>query len=85
MTVLFCGHTARAANDADARLRAIYTAEWKWRDEQIAGNEDAQKPIRDHLPKVDPASQAMRLQHVAGRAREAQLQSRARNFRPPSN
>ncbi len=61
MTVLFCGHTARAANDADARLRAIYTAEWKWRDEQIAGNEDAQKPIRDHLPKVDPASQAMRL------------------------
>ena len=61
MTVLFCGHTARAANDADARLRAIYTAEWKWRDEQIANNEDAQKPIRDHLPKVDPASQAMRL------------------------
>ena len=61
MTVLFCGHTARAANDADARLRAIYTAEWKWRDEQIAGNEDSQKPIRDHLPKVDPASQAMRL------------------------
>ena len=61
MTVLFCGHTARAANDADARLRAIYTAEWTWRDEQIASNEDAQKPIRDHLPKVDPASQAMRL------------------------
>ncbi len=61
MTMLFCGHTARAANDADARLRAIYTAEWKWRDEQIANNEDAQKPIRDHLPKVDPASQAMRL------------------------
>jgi uncharacterized protein (DUF885 family) len=61
MTLLFCGHTARAANDADARLRAIYTAEWKWRDEQIASNEDAQKPIRDHLPKVDPASQAMRL------------------------
>jgi uncharacterized protein (DUF885 family) len=59
--VLFCAHTARAANDADARLRAIYTAEWKWRDEQIAGNEDSQKPIRDHLPKVDPASQAMRL------------------------
>ena len=61
MTALFCGHTARAANDADARLRAIYTAEWTWRDEQIANNEDAQKPIRDHLPKVDPASQAMRL------------------------
>jgi uncharacterized protein (DUF885 family) len=61
MTVLFCGHTARAANDADARLRAIYTAEWKWRDEQIASKEDSQKPIRDHLPKADPASQALRL------------------------
>ena len=60
MTVMLCGHTAQAG-DADARLRAIYTAEWTWRDEQISSNEDAQKPIRDHLPKVDPASQAMRL------------------------
>jgi uncharacterized protein (DUF885 family) len=49
------------ASDADARLRAIYTTEWQWRDEQLASNEDALKPIRDHLPKVDPASQAMRL------------------------
>jgi uncharacterized protein (DUF885 family) len=60
MTVAFCGHTAQAT-DADTRLRAIYTAEWKWRDEQLASNEDSQRPIRDHLPKVDPASQAMRL------------------------
>jgi uncharacterized protein (DUF885 family) len=46
---------------ADARLQTIYADEWKWREEQFPDNEDAQKPIQDHLPKVDPASQAMRL------------------------
>jgi uncharacterized protein (DUF885 family) len=58
---------AAAAQDADARLTAIYTTEWTWRDAQFPDNEDAQKPIQDHLPKVDPASQALRLktwQHV---------------------
>src|ERR1700733_12515958 len=59
-TVGFFGN-ASGANDADARFRAIYTSEWKWRDEQLPDNEDSQKPIRDHLPKVDPESQAMRL------------------------
>jgi uncharacterized protein (DUF885 family) len=48
-------------NTADARFQAIYTSEWKWRDEQLPDNEDAQRPIQDHLPKVDPATQAMRL------------------------
>jgi uncharacterized protein (DUF885 family) len=60
MTLGICGFTSKT-NDADARLQAIYTAEWKWRDEQLPDNEDSQKPIRDHLPKTDPASQAMRL------------------------
>ena len=46
---------------ADAQLQAIYADEWKWREEQFPDNEDAQKPIQDHLPKVDPASQATRL------------------------
>jgi uncharacterized protein (DUF885 family) len=46
---------------ADTRLQTIYADEWKWREEQFPDNEDAQKPIQDHLPKVDPASQAMRL------------------------
>jgi uncharacterized protein (DUF885 family) len=46
---------------ADARLQTIYADEWKWREEQFPDNEDAQKPIQDHLPKVDPATQAMRL------------------------
>jgi uncharacterized protein (DUF885 family) len=49
------------APSADARLQAIYADEWEWREEQFPDNEDAQKPIQDHLPKVDPASQAMRL------------------------
>ena len=49
------------APTADSRLRTIYADEWKWREEQFPDNEDAQKPIQDHLPKVDPASQAMRL------------------------
>jgi uncharacterized protein (DUF885 family) len=55
-----CAHEAKAA-DADARFRAIYTTEWTWRDQQFPDNEDAQKPIQDHLPKVDPAAQALRL------------------------
>jgi uncharacterized protein (DUF885 family) len=50
------------APNADARLQRIYNEEWTWREQQFPDNEDTQKPIQDHLPKVDPASQAMRLQ-----------------------
>jgi uncharacterized protein (DUF885 family) len=48
------------SGSADARLKEIYTAEWKWRQDQFSDNEDSQKPIQDHLPKVDPESQAAR-------------------------
>jgi uncharacterized protein (DUF885 family) len=48
--------------NADSRLQSLYADEWKWREDQFPDNEDAQKPIQDHLPKVDPATQAMRLQ-----------------------
>jgi uncharacterized protein (DUF885 family) len=48
---------------ADARLRKIYSTEWKWRDEQFPDDEDSQRPIADHLPRVDPAAQQMRLQY----------------------
>ena len=58
----------RRHDSADARLEAIYTAEWKWRDEQFPDNEDAQKPIQDHLPKVDPAYPGDAASHVAGHA-----------------
>jgi uncharacterized protein (DUF885 family) len=48
-------------NSADAKFRSIYEAEWAWRADQFADDEDGQKPVADHLPKVDPASQDMRL------------------------
>jgi uncharacterized protein (DUF885 family) len=48
---------------ADARFQALYSAEWKWREEQFADDEDSQKPISDHLPKVDPAAQQARLKY----------------------
>jgi uncharacterized protein (DUF885 family) len=59
-TLSLCVQTA-LASDADARFRALYSTEWKWRDEQLPSTEDSQKPIQDHLPRVDPAAQAMRL------------------------
>jgi uncharacterized protein (DUF885 family) len=46
---------------ADARFTAVYTAEWKWRQDQFPDDEDSQKPVQDHLPKVDPGTQQMRL------------------------
>src|SRR5580704_2367721 len=52
-----------AQHDADARLQAIYTAEWKWREQQLADGEDSQRPIEDHLPKADPGAQEMRLHY----------------------
>jgi uncharacterized protein (DUF885 family) len=48
---------------ADEQLRAIYSNEWKWRTEQLPENEDGTRPIADHLPKVDPATQEIRLKY----------------------
>ncbi|HKD21156.1 MAG TPA: DUF885 family protein [Rhizomicrobium sp.] len=51
-----------AGNDADAKFKAIYTREWAWREQQFAGeDDDDRRKIADHLPKVDAATQAMRL------------------------
>jgi len=50
-------------NSADEQLRAIYTSEWKWRTDQQPDGEDGTRPIVDHLPKVDPATQEMRLKY----------------------
>src|ERR1700732_885796 len=49
------------APNAGRPPQTMYADEWRGREEQFPANEDAQKPIQDHLPKVDPASQAMRL------------------------
>ncbi|HEY2464599.1 MAG TPA: DUF885 family protein [Steroidobacteraceae bacterium] len=58
LTLSACNQT----QNADARLQSIYRDEWKWREAQFADDEDARKRIEDHLPKVDPAAQAQRLQ-----------------------
>ncbi|WP_380877461.1 hypothetical protein ACFB49_12920 [Sphingomonas sp. DBB INV C78] len=49
--------------EADARLRAIYTVEWDWRMDQFAmlKDESGWNATDDHLPRVDPATQAARL------------------------
>ena len=52
-----------APPNADARLQRLYNEEWTWREQQFPDTEDAQKPIQDHLPKVDAATQAMRLRN----------------------
>jgi uncharacterized protein (DUF885 family) len=53
---------AATEQSADARFKAIYTREWTWREAQFAGEDDegTHKPVKDHLPKLDPATQAMR-------------------------
>lgn len=52
-----------AEKSADAQFEAIYTKEWNWRKDQFADGEDGQAPIEDHLPKVDPKTQDMRLHY----------------------
>jgi uncharacterized protein (DUF885 family) len=71
-----CARRAPALS-ADARLRAIYTREWQWRMGQIPDDEDSSGPISDHLPKVDPAAQAMRLKYWQDVLRELDAIPRA--------
>jgi uncharacterized protein (DUF885 family) len=61
-TCLLLGACTDKTQTADSRLKSIYAAEWKWREDQFPDDEDSQKPIQDHLPKVDPATQRMRLE-----------------------
>jgi uncharacterized protein (DUF885 family) len=63
MAVMSAAAATGGKQDADARLTALYTSEWNWRVKQLADNEDSQRPIEDHLPKVDPATQQMRLRY----------------------
>jgi uncharacterized protein (DUF885 family) len=56
---------APSAQSADARLRALYDAEWAWRQKELARRtgegQDAISP--DHLPRVDAASQEKRVKY----------------------
>jgi uncharacterized protein (DUF885 family) len=60
-----------AVTRADARLAAIYTSEWAWREDQFAGEDgdDLTRPIADHLPDVGAANQAARLAYWTDVAR----------------
>lgn len=58
--MILCIASAAETQNADVQLRTIYTEEWKWRLEQFPGLEGPTKPVPDHLPKVDPATQEMR-------------------------
>jgi uncharacterized protein (DUF885 family) len=57
-----CSQQSRQ-NAADERLRAIYNSEWKWRTDQLPDTEDTTRPVADRLPKVDPATEQMRLNY----------------------
>jgi uncharacterized protein (DUF885 family) len=59
-TAVFLTGSASARTSADRTFRQISSAEWQWRQQQLADDEDGQLPIMDHLPKVDPVSQAER-------------------------
>jgi uncharacterized protein (DUF885 family) len=83
--VLFVGLLSAAAgcsqhsrqHAADEQLRALYTSEWKWRTEQQPENEDGTRPVADHLPKVDPATQETRLRYWENVQRQLEAIPRA--------
>ena len=61
--IIWCAPCLAATQSADERLRAVYSEEWKWRLDQFPGLEGVTKPVPDRLPKVDPATQEMRLRY----------------------
>ena len=56
--------TAPAANATDARFKAIYEKEWKWREQQSGGSDEDgdSSASRKTLPNVDAKTQAARLE-----------------------
>ena len=56
---------AAQTNDADQRLKALYTAEWEWRQKEEARvpGEFGREAADDHLPRVDAATQRKRLDY----------------------
>jgi uncharacterized protein (DUF885 family) len=54
---------ARDTTSPDARLRALYTAEWTWRQRELARSDSArdEAAATDHFPRVDAAAQQARL------------------------
>jgi uncharacterized protein (DUF885 family) len=63
LVTMASGHGAAAqSSTADARLRALYTAEWQWRQQEMARVSDApgDAGAADHFPRVDAGSQERR-------------------------
>jgi uncharacterized protein (DUF885 family) len=56
---------SQSTNEADARLQALYTAEWDWRQKEFARvpGKVGRDAAADHLPRVDAASQQKRLEY----------------------
>jgi uncharacterized protein (DUF885 family) len=54
-----------ATNEADQRLKALYNAEWDWRQKEFAREpgQVGRGAAADHLPRVDAASQQQRLEY----------------------
>lgn len=54
-----------STNEADQRLKALYTAEWDWRQKEFARvpGEVGRRAADDHLPRVDAATQQKRLEY----------------------
>jgi uncharacterized protein (DUF885 family) len=63
LVLLGCAPPQDPHKDADSALKAVYTTEWTWRQEQEPDDEDSQKPIEDHLPTVTPAAEETRLHY----------------------
>ena len=53
--------TQRDTTSADARLRALYTDEWNWRQKELAQRGGQPGDPSDRFPRVDAASQQARL------------------------
>ncbi len=53
--------TQRDSTSADARLRALYTDEWNWRQKELAQSGAQPGDPSDRFPRVDAASQQARL------------------------
>jgi uncharacterized protein (DUF885 family) len=56
---------AASTASADARFKAIYEAEWAWREKEFGRIDEAggegEGGMPDHLPRIDPAAQQARL------------------------
>jgi uncharacterized protein (DUF885 family) len=58
--------TKGSARGEDAKLQAIYNAEWQWRLKLREEDEDQPQRVKAHLPKVDAATQQAKLVHWQG-------------------